>query len=236
MQEQIILVEDDHRLAEAIGRHLRAAGYRVEHAAHGSALRRLLRQPGADLILLDLNLGFEDGLDLATEVVANTSAALIIVTGRAELQDRIDGFEAGADDYIIKPCDPAELLARVRAVLRRRAFSTEPTGVIDVGPYRLDPATRRLSCDGCPDVLPLTQTETRILTILLRQHGRAVSRVVLHPRGETAPDDRSVDVHVGNIRRKLRAAGMDDLVIWPVRGYGYRLRLEAPSAPPPTTA
>lgn len=223
----IIIVEDDKRMGLALQRNLSRAGYRVMHVDSGQALRHAYRRNPAQLVLLDLNLGAEDGIDLARELIATTSAAVIIITGRQELQDRIEGLDAGADDYIVKPFAIDEVLARIRAVLRRRALESDPSETITLGPFRLDTIDQNLQRDGARDaVVPLTGTETRMLGILLRQYGRAISRERLGTRGALDASDRSIDVHVGNIRRKLREAGMDELVISPVRGFGYRLRLE----------
>lgn len=223
---RIIIVEDDQRLARAIGRHLTHAGHQVAIAATGEEMRRHYRQDGADLVLLDLNLGSEDGMDLARELVSSTPVGVIIVTGRDELQDRIDGLNAGADDYITKPFAIDELLARVRAVLRRRALETSAMQALHLGPILFDPAAMTLQHEARDASVRLTETETRILSRLIHQEGRAVGRAALLGREQVAPDDRTVDVHVGNIRRKLREAGLDELVIWPVRGFGYRLRVE----------
>ncbi|WP_242518583.1 response regulator transcription factor [Halochromatium roseum] len=223
----IIVVEDDHRMGSALQRNLIKAGYQVILSDSSQSLRLAYRKTKADLVLLDLNLGNEDGIDIARELVTTTSVAVIIITGRMELEDRIEGLDAGADDYIVKPFATDELLARIRAVLRRRALEQTPAGVIELGPFRLDTTNQSLSREGLTTpVMALTGTEARILGILLRQHNRAVSRERLSNRGPQDPGDRSIDVHVGNIRRKLREAGVDELVIGPVRGFGYRLRLE----------
>ena len=222
----IIVVEDDPRMGRVLTRHLSHAGYRVSVVADGSEMRRIYRQVGADLVLLDLNLSAEDGMDLARELVGSTSAAVMIVTGRDDLQDRIDGLDAGADDYITKPFEVEELLARIRAVLRRHAFEASAQDAIKLGSVTLDPNVMRLSDASGGASLRLTETECRILATLMRQHGRTVSRAQLLNREPLIPEDRRVDVHVGNIRRKLRDAGINALVIWPVRGHGYRLRHE----------
>ncbi len=222
----IIVVEDDPRMGRVLTRHLSRAGYAVSVAANGSEMRRLYRHDGADLVLLDLNLGAEDGMDLARELVGSTAAAIMIVTGRDDLQDRIDGLDAGADDYITKPFEIEELLARIRAVLRRHAFEASAHDAIQLGAVTLDASAMSLSDTSSGASLRLTQTESRILATLMRQHGRAVSRAQLMNREALYPDDRAVDVHIGNIRRKLRDGGILNLVIWPVRGHGYRLRLE----------
>lgn len=224
-KNRIIVVEDDARMASAIQRHLKDHGFDVTTVPSGPELRRVYRSSGADLVLLDLNLGSEDGMDLARELVRTTSAGVIIVTGRDALQDRITGLDSGADDYVMKPFDPDELLARVRAVLRRRLPILPPDEKIRVGPYVLDTGCLTLMRDDLDSDVRLTETETRILVSLLQRFNRVVSRAQLMGR-EMDSDDRIVAVHIANVRRKLRDAGMEDLVIWPVRGCGYRMRVE----------
>jgi DNA-binding response OmpR family regulator len=226
MPSSILVVEDDPRMAGVLRRHLTRAGYAVSVAANGSEMRRLYRHDGADLVLLDLNLGGEDGMDLARELVASTAAAVMIVTGRHDLQDRIDGLDAGADDYITKPFEVEELLARIRAVLRRHTFEANVHDSIQLGTVTLEPGAMVLRDASSGVCVRLTETESRILATLMRQHGRALSRTQLLNREPLNPEDRTIDVHIGNVRRKLREAGIRNLVIWPVRGHGYRLRLE----------
>lgn len=223
---RIIVVDDDMRMGHVLALHLSREGYLVSVVDTGAELRAIYRREGADLVLMDLNLGKDDGMDLARELVRSTQLSVIIVTGRDELQDRIDGLDAGADDYITKPFEIEELLARVRAVLRRRMLEASTRDSIHLGPVTLEPASMTLHDSDSGALVRLTETEGRILASLMRQHGRAVSRASLLNREILAPEDRTVDVHIGNIRRKLREAAIDRLVIWPVRGFGYRLRLE----------
>lgn len=227
MPAAIIVVEDDPRMGRVLMRHLTHAGYAVSVATNGVEMRRLYRHNGADLVLLDLNLGAEDGMDLARELVGSTPVPVMIVTGRDDIQDRIDGLDAGADDYITKPFEVEELLARIRAVLRRHAFETSVHALIQLSTLTLDPSAMSLSDASSGVCVRFTDTESRILATLMRQQGRAVSRAQLLNREPITPEDRTVDVHVANIRRKLRDGGIRSLVIWPVRGHGYRLRLES---------
>lgn len=223
---KIIVVEDDVRMGRAIERHLLRDGHQVTTVSGGAGLRQVYREQGADLVLLDLNLGMEDGMDLARELVSSSSAALIIVTGRSDLQERIQGLDAGADDYVTKPFEPDELLARVRAVLRRHALLVSPPNAVQAGPYTLEWGGLTLTREGSDVRVRFTETQARIVAVLMQHHGRAVSRETLVNRELHSKGDRSVDVHVANVRSKLREAGFDDLIIWPVRGLGYRLRIE----------
>lgn len=225
----ILIVDDDLYMARAIERHLLREGYLVTIATNGVELNRSLSKDGADLVLLDLNLGNEDGLSLAREMASST-AAIVIITVRQEVQDCIEALDAGADDYVTKPFDMDELLARVRAVLRRRSSIMHMSGPIQLGALMLDPDSAVLTDTERRVCVRLTETEARILAMLMRHHSRALSRANLLNRETLGPDDRSLDVHVANIRRKLRAASIDAIVIWPLRGYGYRLRLEPSSS------
>jgi DNA-binding response OmpR family regulator len=229
---RILVVEDDALFARAIERHLRRDGYAVAIASSGPELRRMQREVTADLVLLDLNLGGEDGMDLARTLASEAQSGLIIVTGRAQLQDRIEGLDAGADDYITKPFDVDELRARVRAVLRRRRLERAADTAVQLGSLQLDHQTLTLSDLQTAATIKLTEREVTILGHLMRNHGRVMTRADLLGRDLFTPDDRTVDVHVGNIRRKLRAGGIESVVIWPVRGLGYRLRIEREGASP----
>jgi len=223
---KVVVVEDDVRMARALERHLRRDGHLVTRVSSGPVLRQVCREQGADLVLLDLNLGSEDGLDIARDLLRSTSAAVIIVSGRADLRDRVIGLDAGADDYVTKPFAPEELLARVRAVLRRHSLVPPPLATVRVGPYRMAWEDMTLTSEDDRDIrIRFTETQSRILMMLMQSPGRTVTREVLCSREVKPSEDRSVDVHVANIRRKLRESGIDDLQIWPVRGLGYRIHL-----------
>ncbi|TVP86988.1 MAG: DNA-binding response regulator [Thioalkalivibrio sp.] len=232
---RVVVVEDDARMARALERYLRREGHLVTHVSSGAVLRQVCRENEVDLVLLDLNLGSEDGLDLARELLRSTRAAVIIVTGRDDLQDRITGLDAGADDYVTKPFDPEELLARVRAVLRRHSLGPPPRACARVGPYVLERDDMTLAReDGDAVPVRFTETQARILLLLMQNPGRTVTREALCSREAKPAEDRSVDVHVANIRRKLRESGVDDLAILPVRGVGYRIHLRGASTADPS--
>jgi len=209
-------------------RYLQEEDYVVAIAANSIELQSQLRAAGADLILLDLVLGHENGMDIARELVATLNLSVIIVSGRSELRDRVEGLEAGADDYLVKPVAPAELRARIRAVLRRRGQTPDTDSRLRAGSVTLDLMTRRLSCSDTGHEVHLTETETNILAELMRHQGRAISRSSLRPGKGWDPSDRSVDVHIGRIRHKLRETGIQTLLILPIRGQGYRLSIDQP--------
>ncbi len=222
---RIIIVEDEVPLARAIARSLELDGYHTALAPSAAEFRRIYRNEGADLVLLDLNLGADDGLDLARELAQTTAVAVIILTGRADPDERIRGLDAGADDYVTKPFEVGELRARVRAVLRRRRPGPNPELRLRVGPVVLDLVMREVRSDGGPPV-ELTETQADILAQLMRHVGRPVGRGDLLHRANWGPNNRSADVHVGHIRRKLEEAGIDALVIAAARGRGYSLFLK----------
>ncbi|WP_295454868.1 response regulator transcription factor [uncultured Thiodictyon sp.] len=220
---RIIIVEDDVPLAQSLLRLLVGDGFDVALAFSGAELRRLLDRGDADLVLLDLNLGVEDGMDIAGELGGTRSVGLIIVTGRKS--DCVSGLEAGADDYVTKPFDHQELCARIRAVLRRRERGRDGLAVLALGPYRLHTARRCLSREGYPFLLEFTARESSLLAYLMARPAESVHRADLTRNESWTPDDRATDVHMSHIRRKLQDAGMAELCIQPVRGIGYRLTL-----------
>ncbi|WP_295583660.1 response regulator transcription factor [uncultured Lamprocystis sp.] len=229
---RIIIVEDNIPFARAVARGLECDGYVTVLAPSGAELRRIYRSQGADLILLDLGLSGEDGIDLAVELTRTTPVAVIIMTGRDEIVDRIRGLDAGADDYVTKPFAQGELNARIRAVLRRRQPVLAQDTTLRFGPVQLDANTRQVRCDGVADAAELTEMETAMLDHLMRAGGRPVERGALMQRVNWDPTDRAADVHIGHIghiRRKLSDAGIDVLTIWAVRGRGYRLALRGES-------
>ncbi|WP_295436752.1 response regulator transcription factor [uncultured Thiodictyon sp.] len=223
---RIIIVEDEVPLARAIARSLELDGHHTALAPSAAEFRRIYRNEGADLVLLDLNLGADDGLDLARELAQTTAVAVIILTGRADPDERIRGLDAGADDYVTKPFEVGELRARVRAVLRRRRPVPSPELRLRVGPVVLDLVMREVRSDGGGQPVELTETQADILAQLMRHVGRPVGRGDLLHRANWGPNNRSADVHVGHIRRKLEEAGIDALVIAAARGCGYGLFLK----------
>ena len=227
---RIIIVEDDVPLARGIARHLALDGHQIALAPSAAEFRRVFRNEGADLVLLDLNLGADDGLDLARELAETTPVAVIIITGRGDTDERIRGLDAGADDYVTKPFEAGELRARVRAVLRRRRPATGPESRLRVGTVTLDLATRTVHCESGTQSVELTETQAGILAQLMRHPGRPVGRGELMHRAHWGPGNRSADVHVGHIRRKLEEAGIDTLVLAAARGRGYCLLIKGEDA------
>jgi two-component system alkaline phosphatase synthesis response regulator PhoP len=234
MSTSILIVEDDPDIAALVARYLDKAGYATDRAASGRDALRLVEQKTPDLIVLDLMLPHVDGLEVCRLLRSNDATAaipVIMLTARAEESDRIVGLELGADDYLAKPFSPNELVARVRALLRRaqRAPAAAPPGSappLAYGPIALDTIRHVVSCSGREVVL--TAKEFLLLEYLLQHRGRVLSRDVLltdvwgyRYTGGT----RTVDVHVRRLREKLPVLA-DALVT--VKQFGYKLVDPAP--------
>jgi DNA-binding response OmpR family regulator len=230
--DTILLVEDEPGLARVIGRELEAAGYRTLHAADGLQALALHASQQPDLVILDWMLPGLDGLEVLRRLRQTSPVPVLMLTARGEEMDRVVGLEVGADDYLTKPFSMRELLARVRALLRRMSHVQQildqdrqrDTETVRYAGLRLEPDGFRASLDGTP--LELTRTEFELLHLLLRNPGRAFSRSYLLDAvwGEHyVTGDRSVDNSILRLRRKLGALGDQIETVW---GVGYRLRAE----------
>ncbi|MEJ2559059.1 MAG: response regulator transcription factor [Anaerolineae bacterium] len=226
----ILLVEDARDLAGVVRRELEEAGYRVLYAADGAEGLHMFRNYRPDLVILDWMLPRLDGLTVLREIRAESPALVLMLTARKEEADRVIGLEVGADDYLAKPFGMRELVARVRALLRRLEHVEEileqdrarHAGLLNYGPIRLDPAGYRATLDG--DDLNLTRTEFDLLYLLLRNPGRAFSRSYLLEavwKLGYVSGDRSVDNAILRLRKKLGDWGEAIETVW---GVGYRLR------------
>lgn len=231
---EILIVEDTLELAAVLQRELLAAGYTVRHAATGPAALAALADHPPDLVVLDWMLPGLSGLDVLQHLRHSASAAIpvLMLTARGEESDRVIGLELGADDYLTKPFSLRELVARVRALLRRHerlhqqlaADRTTGDQSTAYGPLALDPAAHYATLHGQP--LDLTRTEFDLLHLLLRNPGRAFSRTYLLDAvwGETfITGDRSVDNAILRLRKKLGSFGDQIETVW---GVGYRLKPE----------
>lgn len=222
------MVDDDPGLRDLLERYLEDQGYAVTTVADGVEMDQALSQAEFDLLILDVMLPGEDGLSLLRRMVGSHSMPVIMVSARGEDVDRIVGLEVGADDYIAKPFNPREMLARVRAVLRRRsAASDEPTdappeGVYRFGPFELHIASQTLVRDD--EEVPLTTGEFTLLRVLVEHPGRVLDRNTLLDliKGyEHQPFDRSMDVRVARLRRKIEDDPSHPRYIRTVWGRGY---------------
>lgn len=238
----IIVCDDEPDLREAVAEYLARRGFDVRRAGDGAALRLLLAERAADLVVLDIAMPGEDGLSIARALRADSDIGIVMLSAAGDVVDRVVGLEVGADDYIAKPVDLRELLARLRSVLRRReaaaqavtalpapepAVAPQPAPTqgkrVRMGRTWLDLDARRLTgADGAE--IPLGPSEFALLRAFAERPGRVLTREALlelaHPRGDEH-FDRSVDVRIARIRRKVEAVPDRPAVIRTIRGAGY---------------
>ena len=228
MSERILVVDDEVQIVRVLRGYLEKAGYSVLTAHSGQEALRIARQEKPDLIILDLMLPDMDGLDVCRTLRRDSGVPIIMLTARVEETDRLIGLELGADDYVTKPFSPREVVARVRAVLRR----TRPTEQIEdtilvVGDLRLDPARRLLELNGRQ--VDLTPSEFEILRVMMRSPGRVFERAqLLEAVQGTAYEgyERTIDTHIKNLRQKIEEDSRNPQYLLTVHGVGYRLREE----------
>lgn len=221
----ILIAEDEIAIADAIAYALRAEGYEIEHRLLGGEALERVRRGGIDLVVLDVGLPDRSGFDVCRELRGFSAVPVIFLTARNEEVDRVLGLELGADDYMAKPFSPRELVARVRARLRRHAAGdSEAKGVRQVGAFELDADAHRVRYHG--QVLDLTRYEYALLAELLRRPGAILSRTQLLDRAwqdALESGERTVDTHVKTVRAKLRAIEPGADPIHTHRGVGYSL-------------
>lgn len=224
MTLRALLIDDDHRLAELLSEYLGQHGVQVVHAVDGRAGLLRVEQEGFDVVLLDLTMPGMDGLEVCQRIrKRSTSLPIVMLTARGDETDRVVGLELGADDYLPKPFSPRELLARMRAVLRRAAPAAQSERV-HVGDIDIDVGMREVSVGGKPVIL--TALELDLLLALARRAGRVVPRDALFSlagRSDTVVNDRTVDVHISHLRSKLGDDSRAQKRIRTVRGVGYVL-------------
>ncbi|WP_321473841.1 response regulator transcription factor [uncultured Paludibaculum sp.] len=223
---QLLLVDDDRDLCSLISDFLTSNGIAVEMAHDGPACLRAAAIGRFDLILLDVMMPGMDGFAVLGELRRFSDTPVVMLTARGEPADRIAGLRLGADDYLPKPFDPDELLARIQAILRRVTGVTvrESSPNVEIAGVRLNPSARSVTCND--QLVDLTAAEYEILEQLMRAAGRPVSRDEISLRlyqREASPFDRSIDVHLSHIRRKLGASGA---MIRTIRGAGYLFALD----------
>ncbi|MCY4059167.1 MAG: response regulator [Gammaproteobacteria bacterium] len=222
---KLLVVDDDPELRELITAYLSKQGYEIVAVGDGRAMDHAFAAGGVDLVILDLMLPGEDGLDIAKRLKQTTDVPIIIVSAQGEEIDRIVGLEVGADDYIGKPFNPRELLARVRAVLRRvRGSGTVGplARVVEFGDFRLDLNAHLLTRDGT--TVPLTSGEFDLLGILVRHPNQVLDRdriLDLLTSAERSPFDRSIDVRITRLRSKIEPDPSSPVYIRTIWGKGY---------------
>jgi DNA-binding response OmpR family regulator len=219
--ERLLLIEDDSRLAAMVSEYLGKAGYLVIHAENGRRGLALHGREPVDAVILDLMLPDSDGLEICRMLRARSDSPILMLTARGDPMDRVVGLEMGADDYLPKPFEPRELLARLRAILRRRRAGPEPD-VLRFGRIEIDRGAREVRLDGA--ARPLTGYQFALLLALAEHAGRVMSRDALmdHVKGEQIEAfDRSIDVHVSRIRAAIEDDPKKPRRVITVRGMGY---------------
>ena len=223
----ILIIEDERELARVVQSYLEQAGMTVRVEGRGDSGLRAWEQMQPDLVLLDLNLPGMDGLDVAREIRRKGDTPIIMVTARAEEYDRLIGLELGADDYIVKPFSPREVVARVRAVLRRAGKTPTPAKKITEGALEIDLEAHSVQCAG--ETIELTPTEFNLLAAMATQPGRVFTRLQLleASQGQAYEGyERTIDAHIKNLRAKLEADARHPRCIETVFGVGYRFHRE----------
>ncbi len=218
----VLVVEDEPEIAELLEDYLRGSGYRTERARDGKEALTLFRAARPDLILLDIALPELDGTEVLKRVRQESTVPVIMLTAKAEEIDKIVGLELGADDYVTKPFRPREVMARIKAALRRAHMGEPDSAPLRVGPLEIDPMQAVTTAHGEP--LTLTATEFRLLHHLALHEGRIFDRAELLEAVLPESDalERVIDVHVGNLRKKLYAHEVSHM-LQTVRGMGFRL-------------
>lgn len=226
---KLLLIDDDQELCQLLNEYLTAEGFQVDMAHDGEQALDQVTRDNYAAIVLDVMLPKRSGFDVLKEVRQKYTTPVLMLTAKGDTIDRVVGLEIGADDYLPKPCDPRELVARLRAVLRRATPTPQMpggSGSLQVEELRLHLGSR--SAHWQEKDVPLTGTEFSVLELLVRRAGQVISKDELTEQAlnrKLTPYDRSIDVHVSNIRKKLTAAGARREMIINVRGAGYMLTL-----------
>jgi len=224
-QASLLVVDDDRDFAAMLGQSLAAEDFAVTHAAGGLEALQTLAAQGFDLLILDIMMPGLSGLELLRRIRRERDTPVLMLTARGDELDRVVGLELGADDYLAKPFHPRELVARIRAILRRTGRTAPAPGPpVSVGPLTLDPTSLTVAVDGRP--ARLTVAEFLVLEALARAAGAMLSRAALSEQALGRPleaYDRAINTHVSNIRRKLGLGPGLGLEIRSVRSLGYRL-------------
>lgn len=225
-EKRILVVDDEKQIVDIVRAYLSREGYQVMAAFDGPSALEMARRVKPDLVILDLMLPGLSGWDVCRKLRDDSTVPIIMLTAREEIADRIVGLELGADDYVSKPFDPRELVARVRAVLRRGEPSENQSEVINHGDLRIETGSRQVNVAG--RAVELTPTEFDLLSVMARHPGRVFSRGQLLDRlqgDDYEGYERTIDSHVKNLRKKLAPDATCPQYITTVHGIGYRLEV-----------
>ena len=224
MEEQahILVIDDDDRLRELLRRFLSESGFRVSDAANAEQARHLLNALAFDLLIIDVMMPGEDGVAFLADIRPNNDVPALFLTALAETETRIDGLEAGADDYIGKPFEPRELILRIKRILARRPQRQGDKGVVTFGNFTFEIETGRLLSSGLP--LHITTAERDLLTAFATNPNETLSRDALHDSLEGRMEGRSIDVAIARLRRKLEDDPKKPHFLLTMRGAGWSLR------------
>jgi two-component system, OmpR family, alkaline phosphatase synthesis response regulator PhoP len=228
MTQKILVVDDEAEIVRLVRAYLERAGFAVVTASEGRQALAVFRHARPNLVILDLNLPGMDGLDVCRALRRDSDIPIIMLTARIEETDRLIGLELGADDYIVKPFSPREVVARVRTVLRRAEGTPVRPEVISSAGVILDLTQRAATLNGQP--LDLTTMEFDLLALLVEHPGQVFTRLQLLERTQEAAYagyERTIDVHIKNLRKKLGDDSQEPRFIETIRGVGYRFMREA---------
>ena len=222
--QKILIIDDDVELATLLIDYLSLEGFEAKSAQNGLDGLTMLANDDFDLIVLDVMMPGMSGTETLTKIREKYKTPVLMLTARGDPVDRILGLELGADDYVPKPCTPRELVARMRAILRRTSANDNSSGPVQVGKLSIDLSQRRVTYDGQP--IAFTGTELALIEMLARHAGEPVAKADIYPRILGRPlgrYDRAIDVHISSSRHKLAEFAHDDILIESVRGVGYQL-------------
>ncbi len=218
----ILVVDDDTRLRDLLKKYLAENDFRVTTAENAEDARDKLQSLAFDLIVLDVMMPGESGIDLTNSLRKESDIPILLLTAMSETDDRIKGLEVGADDYLPKPFEPRELVLRIQTILRRTQLDGEPAKEISLGDFSFEPAREELRKNG--ELVRLTSAEARLLAVLARHLGKALSREELVEESQIHGGSRTVDVQVTRLRRKIEPDPRLPRYLQTVRGQGYVLR------------
>ncbi len=228
MSKKILVVDDEPQIVKALKAYLENASYKVVTAADGKAALTAFSREKPDFVILDLNLPGMDGLDVCKAIRRDSNVPILMLTARVEETDKLLGLELGADDYVLKPFSPREVVARVRTIFRRVGSEQPKSEIIEIGDLLINLDEHTVSAAGLP--VELTPTEFDILVALARHPRRVFSRLQIMEQAQGSAFEgyeRTIDAHVKNIRLKLEADPKNPVYIQTVHGVGYKLDVKA---------